>query len=129
MNYSIFPAKEKATVHSTKVAVRGGDDLHNESIGQQIPFKTILGTSLIAMDKAIRVKLNLLFAQFTVLEQTHFCHLYLIILGRGSGMEASEEVFVSAENDDLFGTEALGGIRCSCCSHKVSLIPAKISVQ
>lgn len=44
-------------------------------------------------------------------------------------METSEEVFVSAEGDDLFGTEALRGIRCSCCSHKVSLIPAKISVQ
>lgn len=81
------------------------------------------------MDKAIRVKLNLLFAQFTVSKQAHFCHLYLIILGRGSGMETSEEVFVSAEGDDLFGTEAFRGIRCSCCSHKVSLIPAKISVQ
>lgn len=28
---------------------------------------------------------------------------------------------MSAEGDDLFGTEALRGIRCSCCSHKVSL--------
>lgn len=116
-------------MHSRKFAVRGGDDLHNENIGQQIPFKTILGTSLISMDKAIRVELNLLSEQFTVLEQAHFCHLYLIILGRSSGMETSEEVFVSAEDDDLFGTEALKGIRCSCCSHKVSLIPAKIPVQ
>lgn len=68
------------------------------------------------MDKAIRVKLNSLFAQFTV-------------LGRGSGRQTSEEFFVPAEGDDLFGAGALRGIRCSCCSHKVSLTPAKISVQ
>lgn len=37
--------------------------------------------------------------------------------------------FLPAEGDDLCGTEALRGISCSCCSHKVSLIPAKISVQ
>lgn len=36
-------------------------------------------------------------------------------------METSEEVFVSAEGDDLFGTEALRGTRCSCSSHKASL--------
>lgn len=75
MTYSIFLAKEKATMHSRKFAGRGEDDLRDENRGQQIPFKTILGTSLIAMDKAIQAKLNLLFAQFTVLEQAYFCHL------------------------------------------------------
>lgn len=103
-------------MRSKKFAVQGGNDTHNENTGQQIPLRTVLGTSVIVMDEAIRVKLNLLFAQFTV-------------LGRGSGRETSEEFFVPAEGDDLFGTGALRGIRCSCCSHKVLLIPAKISVQ
>lgn len=58
MNYSIFPAKEKATMYSRKFIVWGGDDLHNENRGQQIPFKTILGTFLIVMDKTIWVRLH-----------------------------------------------------------------------
>lgn len=78
MNYSIFLTKGKTTRHSKKFAVRGRDDIHYENTGQQIPLRTILGTSLIVTDKAIRVKLNLLFAQFTV-------------LGRGGGRETSQE--------------------------------------
>lgn len=54
-------------MHSKKFAVQGGNDTHNENTGQQIPLRTVLGTSVIVMDEAIWVKLNLLFAQFTVL--------------------------------------------------------------
>lgn len=35
---------------------------------------------------------------------------------------------MSVEGDDLSGIEALRGIRCSCCFHNVSLIPAKVTV-
>lgn len=42
----------------------------------------------------------------------------LIILGRDSGMETSEEVFMAAKVDYLLGIEALRGIRCSSCAHK-----------
>lgn len=62
-------------MHSRKFAVPGGDDLHNENTVQEMSFKAVLGTSFIAMDKAIQIKVNILFIQITVSWQVLFFHL------------------------------------------------------
>lgn len=110
MNYSIFPTKGKATRHSKSLLLEREMISIMKTWGNKPTEDN--AWHLMVTDTAVGVKLNFLFAQLTV-------------LGRGSGRETSEEIFLPAEGDDLFGTEALRGIRCSCCSHKVSLLPAK----
>lgn len=70
------------------------------------------------MGKEIWISRSTLCTNYSLEADFFFCHLYLIILGRGSGRETSEEVFESTKGDDLFCVEALGGTTCSCCSHK-----------